>query len=74
MPEHSAAAVKAGRVPRELRAWKALRVARQLPQGVSDPAFRALVQRIDGGPMHASPPLALYADGEAAFALSLIHI
>jgi len=60
--------VKPGRVPRELRAWKALRVARQLPDGVADPAFRELVQRIDGGPMHASPPVALYADGEAAFA------
>lgn len=64
----NADAVKVGRVPRELRAWKALRVARQLPDGVSDPAFRALVQRIDGGPMHTSPPVALYADGEAAFA------
>jgi cardiolipin synthase len=64
----SAALVKTRRVPRELRAWKALRVARQLPDGVSDPAFRALVQRIDGGPMHTSPPVALYADGEAAFA------
>jgi cardiolipin synthase len=56
------------RIPRELRAWRAWGVARRLTGGVREPAFRALVQQIDGGPLHACPPLTLLADGEAAFA------
>ncbi|MBL0938779.1 MAG: hypothetical protein IBJ03_07780 [Gemmatimonadaceae bacterium] len=60
--------VKANRVPRELRAWRAFSAARHFADGVADPAFRALVQRIDGGPLHPCPPVTLYADGEATFA------
>lgn len=55
------------RIPRELRAWRAWGVARRLADGVRDPAFRALVQRVDGGPVHACPPVHLLTDGEAAF-------
>ena len=53
---------------RAVRAWRAYGVARGLPDGVRDPGFRALVQQIDGSPVHVSPPVRLLADGEAAFA------
>lgn len=57
-----------GRIPRELFAWRAWGAARRLAAGVRDPAFRALVQQVDGGPLHAGPSPVLLADGEAAFA------
>lgn len=56
------------RIPRELRAWRAWGAARQLADGVRDPAFRALVQQVDRGPVHACPPVRLLPDGEEAFA------
>ncbi|MFN5582028.1 phospholipase D-like domain-containing protein [Gemmatimonas sp.] len=62
------------RLPRELRAWRAWEVARRFPDGVRDPAFRALVQRVDGGPVHRCPPVALLTDGEAAFSRMLSAI
>lgn len=62
------------RIPRELRAWRAWGVARRLPDGVRDPAFRALVQRVDGGLVHRCPPVELLIDGEAAFARMLSAI
>lgn len=52
---------------RSLRAWRSYGVARALPDGVRDPAFRALVQGIDGSPMHVCPPVRLLPDGEEAF-------
>jgi cardiolipin synthase A/B len=55
-------------IPRTLRAWRAWGVARRLPDGVRDPAFRALVQRVDGGPVHRCPTVRLLPDGEEAFA------
>jgi cardiolipin synthase len=58
-------------VPRELRAWRAWGVARRLADGVRDPAFRTLVQRVDGGPIHGCPPVTLLPDGEQAFARML---
>lgn len=39
-----------------------------MPDGVRDAGFRALVQRIDGSPVHLSPPARLLPDGEEAFA------
>lgn len=54
--------------PRAILAWKAYGAARALPDGVRDAGFRALVQRIDGSPVHLSPPARLLPDGEEAFA------
>ncbi len=55
------------RAPREVRAYRAWGAARQITLGVRDPAFRDLVQRIDGGPLHDCPPVRLLIDGEEAF-------
>lgn len=51
----------------EARAWRVWSHARALGDGVRDPEFRALVQRIDGGPLHRCPPVRLLPDGEEAF-------
>lgn len=56
------------RAEREERAWRVWGLARRLPAGVRDAAFRALAQRIDGGPLHLCPPVRLLPDGEQAFA------
>lgn len=53
--------------PRAWRGWRAWGVARRLAGGVREPAFRALVQQVDGGPLHAGPSPLLLPDGEAAF-------
>lgn len=53
---------------RDARAWRVRSSARALGGGVRDPEFRALVQRIDGGPLHRCPPVRLLPDGEEAFA------
>ncbi len=50
------------------RAWRVWGLARRLPGGVRDAEFRALAQRIDGGPLHLCPPVRLLPDGEDAFA------
>jgi cardiolipin synthase len=55
------------RPPREVRAYRAWGAARHLAGGVRDPAFRDLVQRIDGGPLHRCPPVVLLVDGAEAF-------
>jgi cardiolipin synthase A/B len=54
-------------ISRAERAWRAWEQARRLPDGVRDPEFRALAQRIDGGPLHRCPPVRLLPDGEEAF-------
>ncbi len=46
---------------------RALGAIRRLGDGVRDPAFRAFVQQVDGGPLHVCPPVQLLPDGEAAF-------
>ena len=52
---------------REVRTYRAWGVARRLTEGVRDPAFRELLQQIDGGPMHQCPPPVLLPDGAEAF-------
>ena len=59
------------RVPRELRAYRAFALSRHLENGVQNPAFRQLVQRIDGGPLHEAPPVQLLIDGAETFAVVL---
>ncbi len=54
-------------LPRELRRYRAWALAQALHAGVRDPAFMELVQRIERGPFHAAPPVALYVDGSVAF-------
>jgi cardiolipin synthase A/B len=56
------------RLPRALQADRAWQHARDLPDGVRDPAFLALVQEIDGSPWHALGALQVLEDGEATFA------
>lgn len=55
------------RSPREVRSYRAWGAARRFTNGVRDPAFRELLQLIDGGPMHQCPPPVLLPDGAAAF-------
>lgn len=52
---------------REVRAYRAWGAAKRFTEGVRDPAFRELLQIIDGGPMHQCPPLVLLPDGADAF-------
>ena len=54
-------------VPREVRTYRAWGAARRCTEGVRDPAFRDLLQLIDGGPMHQCPPPVLLPDGAEAF-------
>lgn len=54
--------------PPAIRPWRAYGLARGLADGVRDPGFRALVQRIDGSPVHLLPPARLLPDGPEAFA------
>jgi cardiolipin synthase len=62
-------------LPRSLHADRAWAFARTLPEGVRDPAFRDLVQRIDGSPWHALGDVAMFVDGSASFAalLEAVH-
>ncbi|WP_309669642.1 phospholipase D-like domain-containing protein [Gemmatimonas sp.] len=53
--------------PREVRTYRAWGAARRFTEGVRDPAFRDLLQLIDGGPLHGCPPLVLLPDGAQAF-------
>ncbi len=53
--------------PREVRTYRAWGAARRFTEGVRDPAFRELLQRIDGGPLHQCPPPVLLPDGAHAF-------
>ncbi len=53
--------------PPEVRTYRAWGAARRLTDGVRDPAFRELLQLIDGGPMHQCPPPVLLPDGADAF-------
>ena len=55
------------RIPRELRAYRTWALAQRIPDGVRDPAFIDLVQRIEGGARHRCPPVRLLIDGEDAF-------
>jgi cardiolipin synthase len=52
---------------REVRTYRAWGAARRFTEGVRDPAFRELLQLIDGGPMHQCPPPVLLPDGAEAF-------
>lgn len=51
----------------EVRSYGAWGAARRIAGGVRDPAFRELMQRIDGGPMHQCAPPVLLPDGAGAF-------
>ena len=53
--------------PREVRTYRAWGAARRITEGVRDPAFRELLQRIDGGPMHHCSPPVLLPEGAEAF-------
>ncbi len=65
-----------GDVPslREVRSYRAWGAARRFTEGVRDPAFRELLQLIDGGPMHQCPPPVLLSDGADAFRTMIVAI
>jgi len=54
-------------LPRALQADRAWALARDLPLGVRDPAFRALVQQIDGSPWHGLARIDVFEDGTETF-------
>ena len=56
------------RMPRNLQADRVWAFARTLERGVRNPAFRELVQKIDGSPWHALDQVNVYHDGEETFA------
>ena len=63
------------RLPRELRARHVGALARNLAGGVRDPAFEALLSRIDGGGVvWRGNRCTLYTDGELATAAMLAAI
>lgn len=55
------------RLPRELRTYRAWALAHQIPDGVRNPAFMLLAQRIMRSPLHECPGAELLVDGEDAF-------
>jgi cardiolipin synthase len=63
----AASASIAGNAAGGLTAREAWLAACQLPDGVCDPGFRPLIQRIDAAPMHPCSPTELLVDGEKAF-------
>ncbi len=56
------------RLPRELRAARVGRLARELPLGLDDPGFEVLLRRIDEGPVHQGNQVEVFTRGEDAFA------
>lgn len=56
------------KLPRELRGRRLIRLARSLPDGVRDPGFEHLLQRIDGAPLLGGNEVEVYVRGEDAFA------
>jgi len=54
-------------LPRALHADRAWALARTLPLGVRDPAFRELVQQIDGSPWHGLVAVDVFEDGAETF-------
>jgi cardiolipin synthase len=54
-------------LPRALHADRSWALARTLPRGVRDPAFRALVQQIDGSPWHGLAEIDVFEDGAETF-------
>lgn len=54
-------------LPRALHADRAWAYARTLSLGVRDPAFRALVQQIDGSPWHGLGEIDVFEDGAETF-------
>jgi cardiolipin synthase len=63
------------RLPRELYPHRVGRLAAALPEGLADPGFADLLQRIDGGaPLWNGNRVEIYTKGEAAFAAMLESI
>jgi cardiolipin synthase len=58
-------------LPRSLHADRAWAFARTLAAGVRDPAFRDLVQRIDGSPWHPLEAVTVFVEGAESFAAIL---
>jgi cardiolipin synthase len=56
------------RLPRELRPRRVGRVARSLANGIHDPGFPELLERIDTSPFHPGNRVEIYSRGDAAFA------
>jgi len=59
--------VEGRRLPRELRPENVGRLAAALPEGVSDPDFAVLLQRIDDGPILAGNRVEPFFRGDRAF-------
>lgn len=55
------------RLPRILRAENVGSLATQLPRGVHDPAFEALLRRIDQAPFHGGNRVTVFHRGDEAF-------
>ncbi len=55
------------RLPRSLHADRAWALSRTLDEGVRDPAFRELVQQIDGSPWHPLASIDVFEDGVETF-------
>lgn len=55
-------------LPAELRRENVARLGEILSGGVRDPEFEALVHRIDTGPLHRGNEVAIFFDGDKAFA------
>ena len=56
------------RLPRELRARNVGAISSQFADGVRDPAFQDLIQRIDEGPIHGGNVVEILVRGDDAFA------
>jgi cardiolipin synthase len=56
------------RLPRELRGRNVVRLAGALPDGVRDPGFEALLQKIDNAPFLGGNEVEVYVRGDDAFA------
>jgi cardiolipin synthase A/B len=59
------------RLPRELYPPQAFRLAEELPEGIHDPGFPALLERIDTGTFHPGNRVQVFFDGAEAFASML---
>lgn len=66
-PAHRLRPLLRHELPRALHADRAWASARTLQFGVRDPAFRALVQQIDGSPWHGLVQIDVFEDGAETF-------
>ncbi|MEP6994281.1 MAG: phospholipase D-like domain-containing protein [Acidobacteriota bacterium] len=59
------------RLPRALQPSRVGSLAKSLPEGIHDPGFLSLLEKIESGPFHSGNHVEVFSRGDAAFAAML---